>query len=338
MVMSSKILGGVWLVYHLALLCPLVARADLADDLRGLNATVLKGDEAKEAATLLQSDARARRNAANARESEAWGKIDSRADWEKYRDERLEALQKSLGTFPDPPAKLNVRVTGKLDGDGYRIENVVFESRPGWYVTANLYLPAEPPKSMPGILICHSHHNPKWEGELQDMGMTWARQGCMVLIMDQVGHGERRQHPFVDDKSFPEKFRPGRQDYWFRFNEGMQLHLIGDSLTGWMVWDLMRGVDLLLARPGIDKDRIILLGSVAAGGDPAAVAGALDRRMAAVVPFNFGGPQPETKYPLPEDAETWFNYAGGGSWESTRNLRLSARDGFLPWVIAGGLA
>ena len=336
--MSSKILGGVWLVYHLALLCPLVARADLADDLRGLNATVLKGDEAKEAATLLQSDARARRNAANARESEAWGKIDSRADWEKYRDERLEALQKSLGTFPDPPAKLNVRVTGKLDGDGYRIENVVFESRPGWYVTANLYLPAEPPKSMPGILICHSHHNPKWEGELQDMGMTWARQGCMVLIMDQVGHGERRQHPFVDDKSFPEKFRPGRQDYWFRFNEGMQLHLIGDSLTGWMVWDLMRGVDLLLARPGIDKDRIILLGSVAAGGDPAAVAGALDRRMAAVVPFNFGGPQPETKYPLPEDAETWFNYAGGGSWESTRNLRLSARDGFLPWVIVGGIA
>ena len=41
---------------------------------------------------------------------------------------------------------------------------------------------------------------------------------------------------------------------------------------------------------------------------------------------------------LPEDAETSFNYAGSGGWESTRNLRLSARDGFLPWVIVGSVA
>jgi hypothetical protein len=107
---------------------------------------------------------------------------------------------------------------------------------------------------------------------------------------------------------------------------------------GWMAWDLMRGVDLLLGKPGIDRDRIILLGAVAGGGDPAAVTAALDKRIAAVVPFNFGGPQPETVYPLPEDAEKTFNYMGGGSWESTRNLRLSGRDGFLPWVIVGSVA
>ena len=41
-----------------------------------------------------------------------------------------------------------------------------------------------------------------------------------------------------------------------------------------------------------------------------------------MVPFNFGGPQPETQFPLPADAELSFNYAGGGSWESTRNLPL----------------
>jgi len=167
-------------------------------------------------------------------------------------------------------------------------------------------------------LICHSHHNPKTQGELQDMGITWARLGCMVLVMDQLGHGERRLHPFVDAASFKGSFRVGRQDYYFRYNAGMQLHVIGDSLIGWMVWDLMRGVDLLLARPGIDKDRIILLGAVAGGGDPAAVTAALDRRIAAVVPFNFGGPQPETVYPLPADPEMAFNYAGSGSWESTR--------------------
>jgi hypothetical protein len=68
------------------------------------------------------------------------------------------------------------------------------------------------------------------------------------------------------------------------------------------------------------------------------VTAALDERVNAVVPFNFGGPQPENEFPLPEDAELSFNYVGGGSWESTRNLRLSARDGFLPWVIVGSIA
>jgi dienelactone hydrolase len=205
-------------------------------------------------------------------------------------------------------------------------------------VTANLYLPADAPKSAAGIIISHSHHAPKTEGELQDMGMTWARSGCVVLVPDQLGHGERRQHPFIDTESYAHKFRVGRQDYYFRYYVGNQLHLIGDSLMGWMVWDLMRAVDVLLAEPGVDKDRIVLLGAVAGGGDPASVAAALDPRIAAVAPFNFGGPQPETAFPLPADAEDSFNYAGGGSWESTRNLRCSARDGFLPWIIVGAVA
>ena len=59
-----------------------------------------------------------------------------------------------------------------------------------------------------------------------------------------------------------------------------------------MVWDVMRGVDLLVERPDVDKSKIILLGAVAAGGDPAAVTAALDSRIAAVVPFNFGEATP----------------------------------------------
>jgi cephalosporin-C deacetylase-like acetyl esterase len=296
------------------------------------------GEKAKELRQMLSVDVRARLRAANQMGSKAWQQVKGRADWERFRDTRLEAIRASLGRFPSPPADLKVRVTRTLQGEGYRIEDLVFESRPGLWVTANLYAPAKPSTSMPGILICHSHHNPKGQGELQDMGITWARLGCLVLVMDQLGHGERRLHPFVDAASFAGSFRVSRQDYYFRYNSGMQLHLVGDSLVGWMVWDLMRGVDLLLSRPGIDKDLIILLGAVAGGGDPAAITAALDRRIAAVVPFNFGGPQPETNFPLPPDAETKFNYAGSGSWESTRNLRLSARDDFFPWLVVGAVA
>ncbi len=313
--------------------------ADLAEQLRKLDAKVLSDTPAdQELKQRWVKTIQERRLAVNQRETEAWRKIQTRADWEKYRDQRIEALRQSLGTFPPIPKELKTMVTRTIQGEGFIIENLVYESRPGLVVTANLYRPEKPGKSMPGILIIHSHHNPKTQGELQDMGMTWARLGCLVLIPDQLGHGERRQHPFVDKNSYKGDFKVGRQDYYFRYNVGMQLHLIGDSLMGWMVNDMMRGVDLLLSQPGIDPKRIILLGSVAGGGDPAAVTAVLDKRIAAVVPFNFGGPQPETTFPLPDDAEAAFNYMGGGSWESTRNLRLSGRDGFLPWVIVGSVA
>jgi cephalosporin-C deacetylase-like acetyl esterase len=312
----------------------------LADQLRELEGRVLppEGDLAKQLPRMLGQHARDGIRAANERETRAWREVKTRAEWDRYRDSRIQALRDSLGTFPPPPRDVNVRVVRELEGDGHRIKNVVFESRSGVVVTANLYLPAQALKSAAGILICHSHHAPKEQDELQDMGMTWARAGNVVLVMDQLGHGERRQHPFIDAGSYPKPFRVSRQDYYFRSNVGNQLYLIGESQMGYMVWDLMRGVDVLLAQPGVAQDKIILLGSVAGGGDPAAVTAALDARIAAVAPFNFGGPQPETTYPLPPDAEDAFNYAGSGSWESTRNLRLSARDGFLPWVIVGAAA
>src|SRR5262249_1213512 len=254
------------------------------------------------------------------------------------RASTLSKLKTSLGNYPAPPTSLNLRVLGTVMGDGFRIDNLVFESRPGLWVTANLYRPDKPAASMPGILICHAHHTPKEHGELQDMGMTWARAGCLVLVMDQLGHGERRQHPFVDAKSYPKMFQLSRQDYWFRYDNGMQLHLVGDSLIGWMVWDLRRGVDLLLAEKGIDPQRIVLLGSVAGGGDPAAVAAALDERITVVAPFNFGSPSPRPQYPFPPEKEARWNYAGRGSWESTRNLRRSTAEGFLPWLLVASTA
>ena len=333
------------IVVAVVLLVAGVTRADnelrrerLAELIKNLDAQIVPSDQRDEMRSMVRSNLRRRVQEANDRSREQWSKIETREQWEAFRNPRIEALRRSLGDFPDPPKRLNLRVTGKLDGDGYRIENVVYETRPGLWATANLYVPAKPTKSMPGILLCHSHHRPKEQGELQDMGMTWARAGCVVLVPDHLGHGERRQHPFRSVADYDGEFRVSRQDYYFRYDTGMQLHLVGESLIGWMVWDLMRGVDVLLSRKNVDTKKIILLGAVAGGGDPCAVAAALDGRISAAVPFNFGGPQPETRYPLPEDSETSFNYAGSGSWESTRNLRSSAAEGFLPWVIVSSIA
>ena len=280
---------------------------------------------------------RQRFNQAN---SEAWAAINSRDDWQRFRDEQLARLRQSLGQPSSPTEPLTVEVTRQHADPAQRfmVESIVYRSRPNVWVTANLYRPTKTVTSAPGIIISHAHHTPKEHAELQAMGMTWAQAGCYVLIPDHFGHGERRQHPFASAESFAGNFRVSRQDYYFRYDSGIKLHLLGESLMSWLAWDLSRAVDCLLQQPGIDAKKIIMLGGVAGGGDPCAVAAALDQRIAAAVPFNFGGPQPETVYPLPEDAQSSFNYAGSGSWESTRNLTNSTAAGFMPWVIVGSLA
>src|SRR4029079_13908183 len=126
---------------------------------------------------------------------------------------------------------------------------------------ANLYGPDPPRPLMPCLLLSLAHHNPKEQGELQDMGMTWARAGCYVLVPDHLGHGERRQHPFVSAADYAGAFQVGRQDYYFRYDTSLQRNLGGETLMGWMGHDLMRAVDHLLAQSRIDPKRIILLGS-----------------------------------------------------------------------------
>jgi hypothetical protein len=108
------------------------------------------------------------------------------------------------------------------------------------------------------------------------MGELWARAGVAVVIMERPGYGERVQTtPWY------------RQAYASRFLFTKQLFVAGESYSGWAASDVIRSVDYLLDRPDIDPGRIIVLGSVAGGGEPAAVAAALDPRITAVVPFNY---------------------------------------------------
>ena len=279
-------------------------------------------------ANMWEKNLRSRVTEAALAERRDWEKVGTVADWEKFRDRRLSALKASLGPFPER-TPLRAAVTRRFDySDGFVLEDVIFESRPGLVVTANLYLPSRISGRIPAIVVVHSHHFPKVQSELQDLGMTWARSGTAVLIMDQLGAGER-----IQSQAWP------RESYYSRYALGMQLYLPGESLLKWMVWDLMRGIDLLLDKPYIDPRRIVMLGAVAGGGDPAAVTAALDNRIAAVLPFNFGESGPEEHYtmgPRPYDADTAD--PGWGGWESTRCLRDSIAGQFFPWLICSSVA
>ena len=281
-----------------------------------------------EVSRMVENSLRSRMSAVAEGEKREWRKVVSRETWERFRDQRLDALRKWIGSWPEhtPP---RVAVTHRADyGDGFVVENLVYESRPHLLVTANLYLPVNPSGKIPAIVVVHSHHAPKTQSELQDLGMAWARSGAAVLIMDQLCAGERSQsQPWY------------RESYYGRYALGNQLLLAGESLMKWMVWDLMRGIDVLLERPYIDPQRIIMLGAVAGGGDPAAITAVLDPRVAAVIPFNFGEAGPEEHYTEgPRGYPFDTAWPGWGEWETTRCLPRSSVDQFFPWLLCAAVA
>ena len=195
----------------------IISHADAQDDalaeaLRTLDARVLVLGKLREnpLAGMLGRASKADLRDANLRDLKAWQTIKSPVDWEKFRDVRIKALRDSLGSYPPPPKTLKSRVVRTRPGDGYHVDNVVYESRPGLLVAANVYRPAKPAPSMPGVILALSHQRPKNTGWRQDMAMTWARAGCVVIVPDHLGHGEpcgpRRQRR-VQSKHQPERRR-----------------------------------------------------------------------------------------------------------------------------------
>ena len=74
-------------------------------------------------------------------EKQKWDRVKSVDDWQRFRDPRLQSLRSALGKFP-ARCPLETRVLSEFKGDGYRRENIIYQSQPGVWVTANLYLPA----------------------------------------------------------------------------------------------------------------------------------------------------------------------------------------------------
>ena len=276
-------------------------RSGLAAALAGKDSNVWTPEYRRSHAvrTMLTSNLRRRVVREVAREREDWDRVRTKADWERYRDTRLAALRTSIGTFPPERPPLDARVTATHEGTGYRLLNLVYQTRPGMYAAANLYLPPEGGARAPVIVIQHSQHFPRVQGELHDMGEMWARKGAAVLLLERLGYGERVETTPLY-----------RQGYASRFTFKKQLNLIGESHMAWMAWDILRAVDLLSERPDIDPKRIILIGAVAGGGEPAALAAALDPRIAAVIPYNYdqGHVRLDADYfgEIPKQISPWF--------------------------------
>ena len=167
-----------------------LAFVSLAADLKDVNPNVFGPDDprTKDLPKMMQLDAKRRMQEANLRESKAFAEVTTKEQWEKYRDIRIQKLKESLGTWPEPPKDMQVVVTRKLDGDGFVIHNIVYESRPGLWVSANLYLPGEAAREDAG----HPDLAPPPHAE--DAGRT-AGHGHDLGALRRRGAGARSPRP-----------------------------------------------------------------------------------------------------------------------------------------------
>ncbi|HWB97587.1 MAG TPA: hypothetical protein VG672_12820, partial [Bryobacteraceae bacterium] len=117
--------------------------------------------------------------------------IHSVADAERRKAVVRRKILDALGGLPQYDGPLNARVTGRIDADGYVIEKVIYESLPGFYVTANLYRPSRPGR-YPGVLL-RSGHTQEGKAEPQWLAANLARKGFVSLAFDPAGQGEREQ-------------------------------------------------------------------------------------------------------------------------------------------------
>lgn len=222
----------------------------------------------------------------------AFGDIKSRAECEKWKKERREFFVRQLGGFPER-TPLNARVVRRLKGDGYRVENVIFESRPGHRVTANLYLP-ESEGPFPGVLIpCGHSHNGKASGGYQRASILMAKNGMAALCYDPIGQGERYQmldfehdHEHFASVSYPLKVPHPRVQYLCTTEHtamGIGCILLGTNIAQYRIWDGMRAIDYLQSRDDIIADRIGCTGN-SGGGTLTSYLMALDERIVAAAP------------------------------------------------------
>lgn len=127
--------------------------------------------------------------------------VRTRADALAYVED---VREKAARCFPALPARtdLNAQITGRMDLGDIRLEKVVYESRPGFMVSASLYLPAQFDSELPCVLgLCGHSDAGKAYGPYQFFARGLASKGFAVLIVDPISQGERRQ--FYSDEGVP---------------------------------------------------------------------------------------------------------------------------------------
>ena len=202
----------------------------------------------------------------------AWRALDGRAAYDSYRRTMRERMIAAMGGFP-ARTPLNAKTVGSYARDGYRIEKVIFESRPGLHVTANLFVPTAPEFKAPYpavVMSCgHSGEGKDCTTYLRACVLA-AKNGLVAFMFDPYAQGERRDGSEL-----------GCCHYHTQL--GLRAALLGGSAAQLRVWDGIRAIDYVETRPEVDREKIGYMGQ-SGGGTLTALMTAVDLRLKATAP------------------------------------------------------
>jgi dienelactone hydrolase len=200
--------------------------------------------------------------------------------WEKRRPELRRQFLDMMGLWPLPPrTDLQATVTGKVEAEAFTIEKLHFQSMPGLYVTANLYVPKAAGinpaarQKVPAILYVCGHGNVVEGGisygskaSYQYHPAWFASNGYVCLILDTL---ELAEIPGEHHGTY-------RRGWWWWEARGY-------TPGGVELWNAIRALDYLETRPEVDANRIGVTGR-SGGGATSWWLAAADDRPAAIVP------------------------------------------------------
>lgn len=187
--------------------------------------------------------------------------------WEAYRDAIRATVRRWYGALPAGPAIPPPPVTLKsvFEHNGFRIENVLFDSFPGWQVNATIYVPTMFPPPFPAVVVPVGHSGKHYD-DYQLPCQLFARYGFLAVSFDPPGQAGEKQ--------------PGND----HFNDGVRDYLLGATSSRYFVADALRCIDYLATRRDADLSRGVAMTGVSGGGTTTTLAAMLDDRIALIGP------------------------------------------------------
>lgn len=204
----------------------------------------------------------------------------SLSDWRERQKWLHETMMDIAGPFPEK-TPLNAKILRIIDKDTYRVEHIVYESQPGFYVTSSMFIPNNALKKrskVPVVIYCSGHANEGYRSTVyQHVILNLVKKGFIVFAFDPVGQGERLE--YYDSETGKSIGGPTTEHSY----PGTQAFITGSSQARYMIWDGIRAVDYLLTRKEVDPARIGITGR-SGGGTQSAYIAAFDDRIKAAAP------------------------------------------------------
>ena len=203
---------------------------------------------------------------------QAVSRLRTRAEAEHRKADVRAKILRLIGGLPERHGVPQVKTFGAVQADGFAVEKIAYESLPGFWVTADVYVPSSGAGPFPAVVIAPGH-GPAGKTEDWSWGGNLARNGVVALAYDPLGQGERLQYYDAQRKGSGVGNPTGEHG-----EANIPAMLIGDDLARYMVNDAMRAVDYLVARKDVDAAHIGAFGC-SGGGTATAYFAALDERV-----------------------------------------------------------